>query len=201
MRVSRVPTGIDPLFPLSLTAVLAVGWGGLLWYRLSQSPEQRILSAAIETVQREGGRCSDSNNTIIRTDGHSVNLEENKNFSMLDGNAPLPVAELQTVIVSQAEFDSKSPSGVSAQAELKPRVLALDTERLSKTQQYEAARALVRGAYYYHQSRDPQEVLKTIVKAVSQFCSNQYIQPLPRGPSSQGLVTLGFFEQGGGING
>jgi len=183
-------------------AVLVVG-GGALWRHLSQSPEQRILSAAIETVQREGGRCSDSNNTIIRTDGHSVNWEENKNFSMLDGNSSLPVAELQTVVVSQAEFDSKSPSGVSAQAELKPRVLALDTERLSETQQYEAAIALARGADSYHAGRTQKEVLASIATAVSQVCSNQDIQPLPNSPrpSSQGLVTLGFFEQGGRING
>jgi hypothetical protein len=122
---------------------------------------------------------------------------------MLDGNSSLPVAELQTVVVSQAEFDSKSPSGVSAQAELKPRVLALDTERLSETQQYEAAIALARGADSYHAGRTQKEVLASIATAVSQVCSNQDIQPLPNSPSpsSQGLVTLGFFEQGGRIIG
>ncbi len=170
-----------------------------MWLHPSQSREQRTLSAAIETVQRKGGSCSDSNNTIIRTDGHSVSLEKNKNFSIPDGDAPFPVAELQTVIVSQAEFNSKSPSGVSAQAELKPRVLALNTKRLSKTQQYEAARALVRGAYSYHAGRTQEEVLASIATAVSQVCSNQDIQPLPNSPrpSSQGLVTLGFFERQG----
>jgi hypothetical protein len=177
-----------------------------LWQHLSQSPEQtpeqRLLNQTIETIRRAGGQCSDFNKTV-RIDGDGVTLEEKKESSIQRGGSPFSIAEAEFLILSKARFSSQE-TGVYAWASLKSITLDLASS-LSKKEQVAIAETLVNGVYSYYASRPPKEVLTSIGKAVSQVCSNGGMQPLPNNPfpsspQGSGLVTLGFFEQGGRIS-
>ena len=174
-----------------------------MWQHLSQSPEQRLLNQTIETIQRAGGQCSDSNKTA-RIDGDGVTLDEKREYSIQSGGSPFSIGEAEILVLSKAGFDSKSTS-VFAHARVNRITLDLATS-LSAQEQSEIVEALVNGINASYQSRPPKEVLDSIARAVSEVCSGGSMQPLPNNPfpsspQGAGLLTLGFFEKGGRING